>query len=141
MEISSLEGIGKKMPLTTLLFTIGTLSIIGLPPFVGFASKFMIIRAALAKGNLLFTILVGIVLLGTVIEGTYFFKVIQTMYFKGENKDIDTKESPVAGLIPMFIFAALIIFIGIYPSFITKVLNSAASELLDSLEYIRSVLG
>ena len=141
MEIASFEGIGKKMPLTTLLFTIGTLSIIGLPPFVGFASKFMIIRAALAKGNLLFVILIGIVLLGTVIEGTYFFKVIQTMYFKGKNIPTDKKESPVAGLIPMIIFAALIIFIGIYPNFITKVLNPAASELLNSLEYIRSVLG
>jgi len=80
-------------------------------------------------------------LLGTVIEGTYFFRVIQTMYFKGKNIPTDKKESPVAGLIPMIIFAALIIFIGIYPNFIINVLNPAASELLNSLEYIRSVLG
>ncbi|MEA3499489.1 MAG: proton-conducting transporter membrane subunit [Candidatus Marinimicrobia bacterium] len=141
MEISSFEGIGKKMPLTALLFTIGTLSIIGLPPFIGFSSKFLIIKAALAKGELLFTILVAIVLLGTVIEGTYFFKVIQTMYFKDENKEIVKKESPVTGLIPMFIFAGLIIFIGIFPNFVMKILNPAASELLDKVEYIRSVLG
>ena len=141
MEISSFEGIGKKMPLTALFFTIGAFSIVGLPPFIGFASKFMIIRAALAKGELLFMILIGIVLLGTVIEGGYFFKLIQLMYFKGI-REIDKKnESPVTGLIPMFILAGLIIFIGIYPNFITKILNPAASELLDNVEYIRSVLG
>jgi proton-translocating NADH-quinone oxidoreductase chain N len=141
MEISSFEGIGKKMPFTALFFTIGAFSIIGLPPFVGFSSKFLIVKAALAKGELLFIILVGIVLLGTVIEGTYFFRVIQTMYFKDGNNEIDKKESPITGLIPMSIFAVLIIFIGVYPDFIIKILNPAASELLDKVEYIRSVLG
>jgi len=86
MEISSFEGIGKKMPLTSLLFTIGVFSIVGLPPFIGFASKFMIIRAALVTGELLFTILIGLILLGTVIEGAYFFNVIQSIYFKGDNE-------------------------------------------------------
>jgi proton-translocating NADH-quinone oxidoreductase chain N len=141
MEISSFGGIGRKMPLTALLFTIGALSIIGLPPFIGFSSKFLIIKAALAEGNLLYTILVGIVLLGTVIEGIYFLRVIQTIYYKEENIAIVKKESLVFGLIPMFIFAMLIIVIGVYPNFITKVLNPAASELLNSIEYIRSVLG
>jgi proton-translocating NADH-quinone oxidoreductase chain N len=141
MKISSFEDIGKKMPLTSLLFTIGAFSIVGLPPFIGFASKFMIIRAALAKGELLYTILIGIVLLGTVIEGTYFFRIIQMMYFKRSNENIKKEESPVAGLIPMIIFAALIIFIGLYPNFVTKILNPAASELLNKIAYIRSVLG
>ncbi|MFO7891057.1 MAG: proton-conducting transporter membrane subunit [bacterium] len=141
MKISSFEGIGRKMPLTCLLFTIGTFSLIGLPPFVGFASKFMIIQAALAQGELLYTILIGIVLIGTVIEGAYFFRIIQRMYFKHSN-EIDQKgESPVAGLIPMFIFASMIIFIGLYPDFVTKILNPAASELINKIDYIRSVLG
>ncbi len=141
MEISSFEDIGKKMPLTSLLFTIGAFSIVGLPPFIGFASKFMIIQAALAKGELLFTILIGIILLGTVIEGAYFFRIIQMMYFKKSNEDNKKEESPVAGLIPMFIFAVLILFIGLYPDLVTKILNPAASELLNKIEYIRSVIG
>ena len=141
MEISSLEGIGKKMPLTALFFTIGTLSIIGLPPFIGFSSKFLIIKAALAKGQILYTILMGVVLIGTVIEGAYFFRVIQAIYFKG--KDIVTKrdDSPVACLISMSVLALLIVAVGIYPNSITKILNLAASELLDQLEYIRIILG
>ncbi|MGC9363518.1 MAG: proton-conducting transporter membrane subunit [Fidelibacterota bacterium] len=141
MEISSFEGIGKKMPLTALFFTIGAFSIVGLPPFTGFASKFMIIRASLAKGELLFLILIGIVLLGTVIEGGYFFKLIQLIYFKGTRKIEEKCESPISALIPMVILAGLIIFIGMFPNFIAKILTPAASELLDQAKYIRSVLG
>jgi proton-translocating NADH-quinone oxidoreductase chain N len=141
MEISSFEGIGKKMPLTALFFTIGTLSIIGLPPFVGFSSKFLIIKAALAKGELLYTILMGIVLLGTIIEGTYFFRVIQTIYFKGKDVATERNDSPIFCLISMSIFAVLIIVIGVYPHLVMKILNPAASELLNSIQYIRSVLG
>jgi len=141
MQISSLNGIGKKMPITSLLFTIGSLSIIGLPPFVGFASKLMVIRASLASGDMLFTILVGIILLGTVIEGTYFFRVVQSIYFKESNESVSRSETPVVGLIPMFIFALLIIFIGIYPDCISKILNAASSEFLNRLDYVRSILG
>jgi len=141
MDISSFEGIGKKMPYTSLAFTIGTFSIIGLPPFIGFASKFMVIKAALAKEGILFTVLIGLALIGTIIESAYFFRVVQVIYFKKGNGNQVRKEAPITGLIPMFIFALLIIFIGVYPNFIIKILNSAASELLNRIDYIRSVLG
>ncbi len=113
----------------------------GLPPFVGFPSKFLIVRGALAKGETLFTVLIGLILLGTVIEGAYFLRVIQVIYFKKGNGNPGKKEAPIFGLIPMFIFVILILVIGIYPNFITKILNSAASELLNRMDYIRSVLG
>ncbi len=141
MDISSFEGMGKRMPVTSLAFAIGAFSLVGLPPFVGFASKFLIVRAALAKEALLFTVLIGLVLLGTVIEGAYFFRVVQTIYFRGGKGNPGRNEAPVIALIPIFILVVLIIGIGIYPNFMTGILNSAASELLSRFEYIRSVLG
>jgi proton-translocating NADH-quinone oxidoreductase chain N len=141
MEISALEGMGKKMPLTCLAFTIGAFSLVGLPPFIGFPSKFLVVRAALATEETIFIVLIGLALLGTVIEGAYFFRVVQVLYFKGEKPNPGSKDAPVTALIPMFIFVALIVIIGIYPKLVTDVLNSAASELLNRLDYIRSVLG
>jgi len=145
MEISALEGMGKKMPLTCLAFTIGAFSLVGLPPFIGFPSKFLIVRAALATKEAIFCVLIGLALLGTVIEGAYFFRVVQVIYFKGVkgNPELnpERREAPVAALIPMFIFVVLIVVVGIYPKLVTDVLNSAASELLNRLDYIRSVLG
>jgi proton-translocating NADH-quinone oxidoreductase chain N len=141
LEISALEGMGKKMPLTCLAFTIGAFSLVGLPPFIGFPSKFLIVRAALATKEAIFCVLIGLALLGTVIEGAYFFRVVQVLYFKGEKPNPGSKDAPVTALIPMFILVVLIVIVGVYPKLVTDVLNSAASELLSRSEYIRAVLG
>jgi len=141
MEISKLEGMGKRMPLTSLAFTIGAFSLVGLPPFIGFPSKFLIIRAALSKQEVLFTVLIALVLLGTVIEGAYFFRVVQVLYFKGNHNNLKREEAPVPALIPIVILMVLIVIVGVYPKPVTTMLNSASSELLNRIEYIRSVLG
>ncbi|MBN2456536.1 MAG: hypothetical protein JXB29_08405 [Sedimentisphaerales bacterium] len=142
MEISALEGMGRKMPLTCLAFTIGAFSLVGLPPFIGFPSKFLIVQAALATQEAFLYVLIALALLGTVIEAGYFFRVVQVLYFKGPKVNNSGRtEAPVTALIPMFIFVVLIVVVGIYPKLVTDVLNSAASELLNRLDYIRSVLG
>jgi multicomponent Na+:H+ antiporter subunit D len=140
-DISSLEGIGKRMPFTSLAFTVGAFSLVGFPPFVGFSSKFLVIKAALAEGQLIFTILIGFVLLGTIIEGSYFLKVVQTIYFKGGEVNSNKKiEAPICALIPMFVLLILIVVIGVYPGLISSVLDSAASGFLDRIQYIKTVL-
>lgn len=141
MDISKLEGMGKRMPLTSLAFAIGAFSLIGLPPFVGFPSKLLIVRAALSTGEALFTVLIALVLLGTVIEGAYFFRVIQVLYFKGERASTEREEAPVSALLPMFILMGLIVFVGVYPKPVAAIIDSASSEFLNRMEYIRSVLG
>jgi len=141
MNISDLEGMGKRMPLTSLAFTVGAFSLVGLPPFIGFPSKFLIVRAALAKGGSLFVVLIAIVLFAAIIEGAYFFKVVQIFYFKGQRTNIKKEEAPVTALIPLLILVILIIAIGIYPKFVMSILNSAGSELINRVGYIKGVLG
>jgi len=142
MNISSFGGMGKKMPYTSLAFTIGAFSIVGLPPFIGFPGKFMIVKAALLKQEILFTVLIFFILLATIIEGAYFFRVVQVIYFKGENSTLNQKKeiAPISILIPIFIFVGLIVVIGIYPKLITDVLESSASELLNRADYIKNIL-
>jgi formate hydrogenlyase subunit 3/multisubunit Na+/H+ antiporter MnhD subunit len=141
MEIPSFEGMGKRMPLTCLFFTIGAFSLVGLPPFIGFPSKFLIVQSALAKGTVMFTVLTGLVLLATVIEAAYFFRTVQILYFKKGDGDSVRNEAPVAAFIPMFVLAVLIIVIGVNPKLVMGILDSASSELLNQIDYIRSVLG
>jgi len=139
MDISSLEGMGKRMPITSLAFTIGAFSLVGMPPFIGFPSKFLIIRAALFKEEIMFTVLVAFVLLGTVIEGTYFFRVVQVLYFKGDHTNLQREEAPVPALIPIFILMVLIIVVGVYPKPVTNILNSASSVLLNTPDIFNPV--
>jgi len=152
IEISALEGIGRSMPLSALFFTIGAFSLVGLPPFVGFPSKFMVIRAALENTDMVFSILIGVALLGTLVEGAYFFRIVQALFFKEpaanpastESAEIDDSKrhrAPISALIPLGILAVLIIVLGIWPQIVSDILRPAATELLNRAEYIRSVLG
>jgi multicomponent Na+:H+ antiporter subunit D len=50
-NVSEMRGLGRRMPLVWIAFLIGALSVIGLPPFGGFWSKFMLVRAAFEAGQ------------------------------------------------------------------------------------------
>ncbi len=139
MEISSLNGMGKRMPLTSLAFTVGAFSLVGLPPFAGFPGKFLIVSGALLKGEMVINILVGLVLLSTVIEGTYFFRVIQALYFKDGNGE-QRKQAPATAVTAMIALMILIVALGVYPKFLADFLSSASSDLLDKMSYVGSVL-
>lgn len=146
MEISSLHGMATRMPVSSLCFTIGAFSLVGLPPFVGFPSKFMVITAALERADPLFTALVAIVLLGTVVEGAYFFRVVQGLHFRPAPEGAapeggDRNEAPASALVPVCLLAALIVAVGVYPSLLTTYLEPAAIDLLDKAAYIHHVLG
>ena len=138
MEISSLEGMGRRMPLTSLAFVVGAFSLVGFPPFVGFPSKFMIVKAAVENGGLS-TVLVAVALVGTVIEGAYFLKVVQVMYFKG-GRELKREEAPATALVPIFVLVLMVLVLGVYPRPMVEVLDSAASELLDRLKYVQWVM-
>ncbi len=46
-DLESLKGIGARMPLTTICFTLAALSMVGFPPFTGFITKWFIGLGAL----------------------------------------------------------------------------------------------
>lgn len=141
MKIDNLKGMGKRMPFASLAFTVGAFSLVGLPPFVGFPGKFLIIKAALAKQDLFFLVLVAFVLTATVIEGAYFFRIIQVFYFSDEKTKAAREIVPVSALIPMGLLIILILIVGVYPGLITDFLDSAASELLNRANYVSVVMG
>ena len=140
-EVSSLSGMGRRMPVTSLAFTVGAFSIVGLPPFAGFPSKLLIATSVMEQGRTLLSVMLGLVLVGTLIEGAYFFRVVQTIYFRRPPEGVAVRErAPVMALVPMILFAALIILIGVYPDPFVRTIGAAADELLDRAIYIGSVL-
>jgi NADH-quinone oxidoreductase subunit L len=81
-DIRKMGGVGRLMPWTRLAFLIGSLSLVGLPPFAGFFSKDSIIAAALGRGwygDILF----AVALAGTFLTGIYAFRLF-FIVFPGE---------------------------------------------------------
>jgi multicomponent Na+:H+ antiporter subunit D len=78
-EVSQLDGIGRRMPWTMAAFGIGALSLIGVPPFAGFISKWFIMSGAWATQNLLAA---AVILGSTLLNAAYFLPILHRAFFR-----------------------------------------------------------
>ena len=91
-QVSQLDGIGRKMPWTMAAFTIGSLSMIGVPPAVGFVSKWYLV-SGVAQGlgmggsrtEEVFALVV--IVLSTLLNASYFLPVIYRAFFRPLSHD------------------------------------------------------
>ncbi len=84
-EISQMRGIGRVMPFTTFAFLIGSLSIIGLPPFGGLWSKWYIALGALEADQI---IMVGVLMVSSLLNVAYLLPIPFRGFFA------DPKDNP-----------------------------------------------
>ena len=70
---SELNGVGRRMPLTMLAFTLGGLGMIGLPPLAGFISKWHLGLGALEAN---YPIILGVLVLSSLLNAAYFLPPI-----------------------------------------------------------------
>lgn len=72
-EISNMHGLGRKMPWTWTAFLLGSLSIIGIPPFGGAWSKWYLAAGAAGGGEVL---LVGVYMVSSLLAVGYLMPVV-----------------------------------------------------------------
>jgi len=108
VDITELRGIGRRMPWTMTAFTIGALSMIGVPPTAGFVSKWYILAGAFQADNYvaLFTLIAS-----TVLNAAYFLPIIYWAWFSEESPGPGKQhgEAPLAMVVALTITAALTI--------------------------------
>ncbi len=83
-EVSQLAGIGRRMPWTMGAFTIGALSLIGVPPAAGFISKWFIMSGAADSGNFA---AVAVLVVSTLLNAAYFLPIIYAAFFKSPSAE------------------------------------------------------
>ncbi len=107
-EVPQLAGIGRRMPWTMAAFTIGAVSMIGVPPTGGFVSKWYILAGAFEGDNYvaIFTIIAS-----TVLNAAYFLPIIFAAWFGKEAIEGGKEhgEAPFAAVLALTITAALTI--------------------------------
>ncbi len=138
-KISEMSGLGKVMPITAGFFALGSFAIVGLPPFAGFWSKLSVLTAAANDGLLM---IIAIVLLVSVVEIVYYFRVINRIYFFDFDKtnSVVPHKPRINAFIAMSILAILILVIGFYPNSVSEILHRASEDLLNTPDYINNVL-
>jgi multicomponent Na+:H+ antiporter subunit D len=112
-EISEMAGIGRRMPITMLAFLVGSLSIIGLPPFGGMWSKWLLVLGALEAGHVF---VVVVLMLSSLLSVAYLLPIVARAFFAapadaqaGHGDGI--QEAPVACLVALCATAALCVIL------------------------------
>jgi multicomponent Na+:H+ antiporter subunit D len=78
-EVSELDGIGRRMPWTMGAFAVASLSLIGVPPTVGFLSKWYMLLGALETGTML---AVAVLVASTLLNAAYFLPIVYRAFFR-----------------------------------------------------------
>lgn len=77
-NVSQLDGIGWRMPWTMAAFSIGALSMIGLPPAAGFISKWYMLQGAVVSAQ---WVAVAVIAASTLLNAGYFLPILYRAYF------------------------------------------------------------
>ena len=124
----TLQGLGRRMPLTFAALVVAGLSLIGVPGTVGFISKLYLVRAALDIGWWPVAVLI---LLSSLLAVVYVWRVVEIVYMRAPIADhTDKGEAPPQILIPTLLLAAACIYFGLDTELSIGVANRAAETLL-----------
>ena len=102
--LTDLIGINKNMPKTSAIFLVSTLSLIGIPPFAGFISKFYVMVAAAKQQNLLVMIVIAV---SSLFSAFYMLKILGFIYEPVKTNNVNNKEKKL----PLFMFISLVLCI------------------------------
>ncbi|WP_394296994.1 proton-conducting transporter transmembrane domain-containing protein [Palaeococcus ferrophilus] len=118
---ADMGGLAEKMPFTFAMAFVAILSLAGIPPLVGFASKWVLFEAVISQ-NL--PILGGMVFFGSAIGFVYLIRFTYAVWFGQRPTDLDdTKDAPLPLAIAMTILALFNVVLGIAPGLVAKELN------------------
>ncbi len=121
-DLDRLGGLAKALPVTFIAFLIASFSISGVPPFNGFASKWMVYQGIIAMahtGSRLWVIWILAAMVGSALTLASFMKLIHAVFLgqpspEREKEAPGKKEAPVSMLIPGAVLATLCVVFGVW---------------------------
>ena len=113
-RVSELAGVGRAMPVTMTAFTIGCLSMIGIPPTAGFVSKWYILQGAYSMEA---WFAIAVIIISTLLNAAYFLPIVYSAFFERRHTDQapGVHEAPTPILIALSLTAMLTILFFIMP--------------------------
>ena len=127
-DMEQMGGLRKRMPITFIAFLFSALAIAGVPPFVGFWSKDLIITELFLSGQNIQVLLMG---LASVLTSFYMFRALFKVFFGPESKlavEKDLHESPRIMTVPLLILCASVLVLGFTEDWAAYLLGGAASH-------------
>lgn len=129
--VSDLSGIGKRMPVTMWCFAIAALSLIGIPPAGGFVAKWYLAIGALQSGSVLQLVGVIVLMVSALLTAFYLLPIVAKAFFPGKDYPVEEPcEVETKMLVPVIVFSALVILLGIVPGGLNQYFAALAGMLM-----------
>lgn len=133
--VQETRGLGKRMPWTFAAFTLAALSLMGVPPLVGFQSKWNLLEAAVSSGLPMGMAGFVALLISTVLTAVYSLGVVIPAFFLPPE---EAERLPCPGrldpswrmLLPMFLILCPVVLLGLAGAEVTRIFSEFASKLL-----------
>jgi len=119
-DLDRLGGLARLMPVTFIACTVAALSISGIPPLNGFASKWMIYQGIIStgeNGGLTWVVWLAIAMLGSALTLASFVKVLHATFLCKPSVEIQKmkiRENHISMLIPLVVLAVLCVVFGVF---------------------------
>lgn len=129
-----LRGFAKIMPKTVCVFTIASLALVGVPPLIGFTSKWNLATAAVADGQWFSYIGMGALIVSAILTAVYLFTVIIPAYTMPLNEPLtalaDERRDPgMCMKLPFVVLIAIILVLSLYSMPVVEWLSGIAGVL------------
>ena len=89
--MTDIKGAGRRDKIAGAAFTVGALSMVGIPFFAGFVTKLTLTQAAVSSDNIRMVIALAAVAVSTLLNALYYIPVIFNIFSKTESTGIKTE--------------------------------------------------
>jgi NADH:ubiquinone oxidoreductase subunit 5 (subunit L)/multisubunit Na+/H+ antiporter MnhA subunit len=118
MDLNKLGGLSGKMPYTAASFTIAALTLAGVPPLVGFISKWLIYSSSIAPTTAGLQVFVIVILVGSVLSAGYILRATHSVFYGQLPADLKgAHEASATMWVPQAILAVGCIALGVFAQY------------------------
>lgn len=133
-KVSELDGIGRSMPVTMWCFTIASVGLVGIPPCMGFISKWYLAQGAAKMAGVagFFAYLApAVLLISALLTAGYLISISIHAFYPGEDfKGGEKCEAPWTMLVPMGLLATFSVVLGMFPGSLVTLFTALSRALM-----------
>lgn len=131
LTITDLNGAARRYPLMAMALSVALLGLGGLPPLVGFMSKWQIMVAGFTTHDPWVEVLVAFAALNSVLSLAYYAPVVNALYRREQSAQVAGGATvPVLMQAPLALMMIAVILLGLWPALVQGMTGAAGTALL-----------
>ena len=125
-SIDSLKGMFHQYPLVSIIFSLGILSLLGIPATAGFMGKVLVFGSAINNG-LMWLAIIGVI--NSFVSAYYYLGLLRNMFISTDEVKKSDNNNGINYLFFSLITSAGVLTLGIFPGILLSVVDEVISKL------------